>query len=75
MRFKNPQEIGGLLGSGTALADLFLQVRINGDAALLKGLMKVLVEQKTGRPARRSIWRSSATIPTASNRSPLTFAS
>jgi molybdopterin-dependent oxidoreductase alpha subunit len=50
MRFKNPQEIGGLLGPGTALADLFLQVRINGDAALLKGLMKMLIEQEDGQP-------------------------
>jgi molybdopterin-dependent oxidoreductase alpha subunit len=39
-RFKHPQHIRGLLGSGTELADLFLQVRINGDVALLKGMMK-----------------------------------
>ena len=39
-RFKHPQEILGLFGSGTELADLFLQVRINGDVALLKGIMK-----------------------------------
>ena len=50
MRFKNPQEVGGLLGAGTALADLFLQVRINGDAALLKGLMKTLLEEEDCRP-------------------------
>src|SRR4029453_17242931 len=34
-RFKHPQHVLGLLGSGTQLADLFLQVRINGDVALL----------------------------------------
>ncbi|MGQ0763525.1 MAG: FdhF/YdeP family oxidoreductase [Acidobacteriota bacterium] len=39
-RFKHPQEIWMWLGSGTKLADLFLQVRINGDVALLKGIMK-----------------------------------
>lgn len=39
-RFKHPQQVFGLLGSGTELADLFLQVRINGDVALLKGIMK-----------------------------------
>ena len=50
MRFKNPQEVSGLLGSGTALADLFLQVRINGDSALLKGLMKTLLEEEARRP-------------------------
>jgi molybdopterin-dependent oxidoreductase alpha subunit len=45
-RFKHPQEIFGMLGSGTELTDLFLQVRINGDVALLKGIMKeVLMEE------------------------------
>jgi molybdopterin-dependent oxidoreductase alpha subunit len=39
-RFKHPQEVFRLLGSGTELADLFLQVRINGDVALLKGISK-----------------------------------
>ena len=39
-RFKHPQQVLGLLGSGTELADLFLQVKINGDVALLKGIMK-----------------------------------
>jgi molybdopterin-dependent oxidoreductase alpha subunit len=38
--FKHPQEVFGWLGAGTKLADLFLQVRINGDVALLKGIMK-----------------------------------
>ena len=45
MRFKHPQELAGIIGKGTALTDVFLQVRINGDVALLKGLMKGLVEQ------------------------------
>ncbi len=44
MRFKHPQEVSGIIGQGTALSDLFLQVRINGDVALLKGLMKGLLE-------------------------------
>ncbi len=42
-RFKHPQDLLGLLGSGTELADLFLQVRINGDVALLKGIMKAVL--------------------------------
>jgi molybdopterin-dependent oxidoreductase alpha subunit len=42
-RFKHPQHVLGLLGSGTKLADLFLQVRINGDVALLKGLSKAVL--------------------------------
>jgi len=39
-KFKHPQDVLGWLGGGTQLADLFLQVRINGDVALLKGMMK-----------------------------------
>jgi molybdopterin-dependent oxidoreductase alpha subunit len=42
-RFKHPQEFWTWLGEGTKLADLFLQVRINGDVALLKGLMKLVL--------------------------------
>ena len=42
-RFKHPQDVLGLLGSGTELADLFLQVRINGDVALLKGIAKAVL--------------------------------
>jgi molybdopterin-dependent oxidoreductase alpha subunit len=44
-RFKNPQEIDGVIGAGTALRDLYLPVKINGDVALLKGLCKVLIER------------------------------
>jgi molybdopterin-dependent oxidoreductase alpha subunit len=43
LAFKNPQEVRGWLGSGTPLTDLYLQVRIGGDQALLKGVMKALV--------------------------------
>ena len=42
-RFKHPQKILGMFGSGTELADLFLQVRINGDVALLKGISKAVL--------------------------------
>ncbi|MGH9942982.1 MAG: FdhF/YdeP family oxidoreductase, partial [Pyrinomonadaceae bacterium] len=48
--FKHPQEVFGMLGSGTQLSDLFLQVRINGDVALLKGVMKELLEEEARRP-------------------------
>jgi molybdopterin-dependent oxidoreductase alpha subunit len=44
IRFKNPQEPLSLLGKGTAIASLFLPVRVNGDVALLKGIMKEMVE-------------------------------
>jgi molybdopterin-dependent oxidoreductase alpha subunit len=49
-RFKHPQEVFRLLGAGTKLADLFLQVRINGDVALLKGIAKELLEEEARRP-------------------------
>ncbi|MEJ7577793.1 MAG: FdhF/YdeP family oxidoreductase [Pyrinomonadaceae bacterium] len=49
MRFKHPQEIGGVIGNGTELSDLFLQVRINGDVPLLKGIMKEMLEEEERR--------------------------
>src|SRR6185295_18761777 len=51
-RFKHPQDILGLLTTGTQLADLFLQVRINGDVALLKGLMKSVFAEEELRPGK-----------------------
>jgi len=52
VRFKHPQEVTRLLGSGTPLADLFLQVRINGDVALLKGIMKAVLDSESRLPRR-----------------------
>ena len=49
-RFKHPQEFWNWLGGGTQLADLFLQVRINGDVALLKGIMKEVLDAERRRP-------------------------
>ncbi|WP_426752755.1 FdhF/YdeP family oxidoreductase [Myxococcus sp. Y35] len=49
-RFKHPQDVLHLIGPGTALNTLFLQVRINGDAALLQGLGKALFEMEDARP-------------------------
>jgi len=43
IRFKNPQNPLSLLGPGTPLACLFLPVRVNGDVALLKGVMKEML--------------------------------
>lgn len=43
-RFKNPQNARGLAGSGTALTDLFLQIRLGGDQALFRALNRLLVE-------------------------------
>ena len=44
LAFKHPQEPLRLLGPGTQLSDLFLQVRINGDVALFQGLGKCVIE-------------------------------
>jgi molybdopterin-dependent oxidoreductase alpha subunit len=48
MRFKNPQEVRGLAGRGTALSDQFCQIRLGGDMALLQALSKrvILAEAK-----------------------------
>lgn len=48
--FKHPQDVLHWFGSGTALADLFLQVRINGDVALLKGIMKEVLAAEERNP-------------------------
>jgi molybdopterin-dependent oxidoreductase alpha subunit len=44
-RFRNPQKPLELLSPGTEMACLFLTVRVNGDLALLKGLMKAMLEE------------------------------
>jgi molybdopterin-dependent oxidoreductase alpha subunit len=50
MKFMQPQEPLGLLGVATTLTDHFVQVRINGDLALLQGLAKALVEREARAP-------------------------
>ena len=51
-RFKHPQEVWTWLSEGTKLADLFLQVRVNGDVALLKGIMKEILDAEDRRPGQ-----------------------
>jgi len=46
IRFKHPQSPLDVLGSGTALTDIFLQVRVNGDVPLLKAMIKMLLEKE-----------------------------
>ncbi len=55
-RFKHPQRPLDLIGAGTQLADLFLQVSINGDVALLKGIMKEVLEEEARRPGQVLDW-------------------
>lgn len=49
IKFKNPQELDNLVNA-TKLTDLFLQVKINGDVALLKGIMKCLYDKEQQAP-------------------------
>ncbi len=44
IRFKDPQTVRGVLGSGVPLADEFVQIRLGGDMALFRGLAKLLLE-------------------------------
>ncbi|MEP6800150.1 MAG: molybdopterin-dependent oxidoreductase, partial [Lapillicoccus sp.] len=46
VRFDNPQTPRGLSGVGTALADLHLPVRVNGDLALFQAIGALLLEQE-----------------------------
>jgi molybdopterin-dependent oxidoreductase alpha subunit len=57
VRFKNPQDlmnpvraVGMLLGPGTPMCDLWLPVRINGDMAVMQGIMKEMIEEEDRRP-------------------------
>jgi len=45
LRFKDPQRPDGVIGRGTALADLHLPVRIGGDQALFAWLNRMLIER------------------------------
>ncbi|GAB3719066.1 FdhF/YdeP family oxidoreductase [Spirosoma lituiforme] len=55
--FKNPQDfmnpikaVGTLLSAGTPIADIHLQVKINGDVAVLQGIMKHLLRAEELNP-------------------------
>ncbi len=50
MRFTNPQNPLKMLKGGIKLADMFLQVKINGDVALLKAIMFLMLEAEKANP-------------------------
>lgn len=57
VRFRHPQEARGVVGSGTILANDFVPVRVGGDVALLKGIMKAMLELDDGsRPGVNRDW-------------------
>jgi molybdopterin-dependent oxidoreductase alpha subunit len=50
MGFNNPQTVKGMLGVGAKLTDIFLQVKINGDMALLKAIELLLLGAEEQQP-------------------------
>jgi molybdopterin-dependent oxidoreductase alpha subunit len=57
--FKHPQDLKHptralhvLSGAGTPLADLYVPVRIAGDVALMKGILKEVMEEEARRPGQ-----------------------
>jgi len=50
--FKDPQKVKGFLGISKKLADLYLQVKINGDIALLKAIEKLLLDAERETPGK-----------------------
>lgn len=50
MGFNNPQQVKGVLGIDSSLTDLFLQVKINGDMALIQAVEKLLFEEEHAHP-------------------------
>jgi molybdopterin-dependent oxidoreductase alpha subunit len=50
MGFRDPQTVKGVLGITQQLADLYLQVKINGDMALIKAIELLLFEAEDKEP-------------------------
>ncbi|MCU1495515.1 MAG: hypothetical protein JWO62_3279 [Acidimicrobiaceae bacterium] len=48
IRFRHPQRPKDLLGQGTDLADLYLQIRVNGDLALFQALGRLMLDAEDG---------------------------
>ncbi|TDE08746.1 FdhF/YdeP family oxidoreductase [Jiangella asiatica] len=42
--FKNPQTVRGVVGSGTLLSDIYLQLRVGGDLAFFQAINRMLVD-------------------------------
>ncbi|GAB2861305.1 FdhF/YdeP family oxidoreductase [Lentzea nigeriaca] len=44
MRFKNPQNVAGVVGRGTALCDEFVQIKVGGDQALFQAIGHLILQ-------------------------------
>jgi len=51
-RFKDPQKVIDYFNGGVKLTDLYLQVKINEDVALMKAIIKILVEKEWQLPGK-----------------------
>ncbi|MFZ9886118.1 MAG: FdhF/YdeP family oxidoreductase [Myxococcota bacterium] len=51
-RFAHPQQARGLLLNGDEISSQYIQVRIGGDIALLKGVMKLVFEEEERSPGK-----------------------
>jgi molybdopterin-dependent oxidoreductase alpha subunit len=56
VRFSHPQDVLGMLRGGTEISDLYLQVRVGGDVALLKGIMKEVLAAEDRAPGSIVDW-------------------
>ena len=52
MGFNHPQTVKGLLGIDSALTDIFLQVKINGDLPLLQAIEILLAREEKDNPGK-----------------------
>jgi formate dehydrogenase major subunit len=50
MRFKNPQNVRGVIGKGTPLADEFCQIRLGGDLAFFRALGHLVLAAEDAAP-------------------------
>jgi molybdopterin-dependent oxidoreductase alpha subunit len=48
--FNNPQTVRGIIGRKSQLTDIFLQVKLNGDMALLKAVISILLAEEEKAP-------------------------
>lgn len=50
LNFSNPQELKGALGIKAKLTDIYLQVKLNGDMALIQAIVKLMLEEEDQNP-------------------------
>ncbi|HEY3754691.1 MAG TPA: FdhF/YdeP family oxidoreductase [Opitutaceae bacterium] len=56
LRFKDPQEVKGIVGRGEKIADVYLHIRIGGDIACFKGILKELLALEDASPGKVFDW-------------------